>query len=590
MKRILLPFIGMAVGMTAMAETYESWSLLDGPDGLTWSATTKADMINLGNEYYDDLRYNIVEVTISDASHQVKGTFTADVSGLNANDFTVFGPLTQHLFNADDQLEVGVEIHIPGNSSNDYTPQTLFRAYSLDGTQLLEVEGSGVIVSDGSNASFVLSHVVDNGMWGDTHLDVYQAAAEGIELKHSFVFDNILAEYMSGMVFSTSNLSDGIHYIISHYEKPLPLLNEYGEVDYNPETWMPYWTPDNSFVVQNYNQDFELVDEVKVPTTCPEGIMLRLMGVGIFSTQDVSEGAFTGDGRYNYVITCEDTNQYWSSEYAFEVYAEGGEHVGLLCNGVGGFWNSLSSIEGEPDQWVFLTSDAETWDQNLTIVEVPSFRKVAVLPSAIDGKLISANIDRMADAAEGYKYVIGLNEPDTDVDNNVIAQYGIYHKDFTIDHYVGLNMGSDAETFTPLVNNQSLDPHLFYADDLLEFVFLSKVKGADGMYYNTLFIGNEAGEVLNVFTGDGTTKGDIRNVAILNYGSAQPELFISYVDDNTGASTNEFLALPLGGTTGIQQVGVRNGGNKVFNLQGQRTQASVPGLYIRNGQKISIMK
>lgn len=587
MKRILLPLFGAAMTMNAAAETQESWALLEGPDGKTWSVSTVSDMVNLGNEYYDDFRYNTINVTLFDAAHQMKGTFTVDLTGKNANSVDVCGPVTNHLFNADDQYELGVQIHIPGSSDNGYVSQILFQAYSMDGSKLIDVEGSGLIVADAQNPSFILSRdVVDDSFFGKNVLDFYQPSAAGLELKKSIDLSYELLDYMSGSPVVTANLSDGAHIIVSHYEKPMVQTNEWGEPMYDPMTWMPLWTPDNSFVIENYNSSLEKVDELKVSSACPDGIVARMMGIGLFSNEDVTNGSFTGDDKYNYVVTCNDMNQYWMDQYAFDVYAQGNEHVGTLCNNAGGFWNRLSSIEDMPDQWLFLQMDMETGMEQLSVVETPSFSQVGTFPSEIDGKLISSNIDRIADAAEGFKYVIGLNEPATDAEDNVIAQYGIYHQDLTVDRYVQLNMGPNAETFTPLVNGQSLDPHLFYADDQREFIFLSKVKGQDGMYYNTLFIGNESGEMLNTFTGDGTTKGDIRSVSILNYGTEQPELFISYYDEANEKYTNEFLALPLGGgTVDIKQISTSSP-IQGFNLQGQRTIMSAPGLYIANGKKI----
>lgn len=583
MKKIYLPLLGAAMSMSALAETQESWALLQGPDGKTWSVNTVADLFNKGNEYYDDFVYNSLEVTLSDASHQVKGTFTIDVNGLGANDVQVFGPVTSHLFNADDDLELGVEIHVPGNYENGYQSKYYFRAYSLSGQQVMEAEGNGVIVADSQNPTLIISSTVDDGtLYGQNQLKFYQNDGNALTLAKTISMGNELLEYMSGSVLNTVELSDGTHYIISHYEKSLALTNEYGEPIYDPSTWMPMWTPDNNFIIENYNQNLEKVDEVKVSTQNPEGIMIRMMGVGLLTEKNVTEGYFTGDGQYNYVIIFNDMNEYWMEEYAFEVYSQGNTHVGTLCQNVGGFWNHLTSIDGEEDQWLFLQSDMMTGMEQLSLVEVPSLSQVAVIPSEIDGKLISSNIDRFADAT-GYKYVIGLNEPDTDADNNVIAQYGIYNQDFTVDRYVQFNMGPDAETFTPLLNNESLDPHLFYADDQREFIFLAKVKGQDGYLYNTLFIGNEEGEVLNTYSGDGTTKGDIFNVAILNYGTDQPELFISYYDLENDVYTNEFISLPLSGTVGVKQI-TTSSAIQTYNLQGQRNATSASGLFIANGK------
>lgn len=595
MKQIFLSFASIAfltgTALNANAEQHDSWALLEGPDGKTWSVNTSSTMVDLGNEWYHDLRYQTMTVTLFDASQQPKGEFVVDVTGSEANTVEVFGPVTQHLFNGDDYYEVGIEIHIPGNESNGYRGQEMVRTYSTNGQMLLEADGSGMILNDQDDPRFILRHEKENDLWGVTLLDIYKPAAtgEGLELGHTFEVDNLLAEYMVGPILTTAVLSDGLHYIICHYEKPMVVLDENGEMLFDPETWMPYWTPDNHFVIENYDKDFVKVDELLASTACPDGIMLRQMGLG-FMDEEVTEGYFTGDQRYNYLITSEDTNEYWSTQYAFEIFAQGNEHVTTLCDRVSGYWNKLSSIEGEEDQWVFLQMSPTSGTEQLTVVEAPSCQTIRVIPSEVDGKLISANIDRIADEAEGYKYVIGLNEPVLESTADVIAQYGIYHKDLTVDQYICFNMGPDAETFTPLVTAQSLDPHLFYADDKREFIFLSKLKGQDGEMHNTLFLGNEDGEILNVWTGDGTTKGDILQVTIIDYGTDQPKLFICYYDWDNDVYTKEFLDLPLDNTTAIRQLHDSATTATFYNLQGIAVGQQATGLMIRNGQKISIVR
>lgn len=587
--RLLLTALALTA-TTAMAETSESWALMQAPDGKIWHVSTVADMLNKGNEYYNDYVYQQLAVTVQNASHEQCGQFTIDVTGLNANAVEVFGPITQHLFNADDQYEICAEIHIPGNASNGYTGRYIFRAYSLDGTLLMEADGNAMILANEGCERLVFSHQEPGQLWGTTVYDIYQCAADGqgIELGHSFSLDNANTEYMSTTAFTAVWLSDGVHYLVSHYLKPFVLFDDNGEVRYDPVTWMPIWTPRNSFIIENYDQNYELVDQQKVPTDFPSGVMLRMMGIGSASEQDITEGYFTGDGRYNYLILCMDTNESWNDEYSFQVYAQGNEKVGTLCDHVGDFWNRLSPIPGEPDQWVFLKGDAETGEQMLTVVEVPSLQQVATIPSVLDGKIISANIERIPDEAEGYKYIIGLNEADMDAEGNILSQYGIYHKDLTVDSYLRFNMGPSAETFTPYLTPQSLDPHLFYADDAREFIFLAKLKGDDNEMHNTLFLGNETGQVLNRWTGDGTTKGEIRQVSILNYGTSQPELFISYYDWYNDHYTNEFLPLPLAAGNAIQQLSADHRSSRTYNLQGISTTAPTRGLFVRQGQKVCV--
>lgn len=575
--------------MDGNADT-QSWTLLPATDGKMWYLSTESTYVNVGNQWYDDLRYQTQNVRVLNAAHEELGGFTIDVTGLQANDVSLFGPISQHLFNADDQWEVCVQIHIPGNAANGYKGRSLMRAYSLDGQLAFEGEGQGVLAGDGDDMRLILSSNKGDGLRGSTDYAIYQldATSGTLAKAHTFTLSNSLTEYTCGPAIQPVTLSDGLHFILAHYEKPLPQLNNFGEPVYDPVTGLPDWTPDNYFVIENYGPDYQSVDELWIPTSLPEGMMARMMGIGVMSYQDITEGYFTADGRVNYIVTCEDTNQDWEDEYTFEVYAQGGDHVGTLFEHCGDYWSRLSPIAGEPDQWVFLSADPEL-GQQLTLVDASTLRPVTTIPSLLDGKMISASLDRMPDAIEGYKYVIALNEPSTNDAQDVISHFGIYHRDLAIDRYVSFNMGQDAETFQALVNGETLDPTLFCADPKHEFLFMTKKRGQRGGMFTTLFLGNEDGEILRTWSGEDTPYGDILRVAIVNYGTSQPELFIHYGDQANDTFHNEFIPLPLT-FSGIRTLAASARSQHAFTLQGQRTEATTPGFYVRRGLKYSLSK
>lgn len=572
-----------------------SWALIEGPDQLVWSAISDASMINLGNEYYDDYRFESVSVSVSDASHTEVGAFTVDLTNSGANSFQVYGPITQHLFDDDDQYEVAVEIHIPGNADNGYQGRTITRVYSADlatgqGKLVFEAEGQGMLVSAPGDERFILTRNTGPSLLDDTVIDIYQRAdgAQEASVAHTFTISRSLTEYLCSSCFLPVVLDDGIHFIVSHYEKPLPVIDQNGEQQYNPITWLPDWTPDNYFVIEHYDASYQQIDDVWTSTALPEGMYARMMGIGASSAHDFTRGYFTGDQRYNYVIMYEDMNEDWENEYAFDVYVEGGERLGNLCSHVGGFWNELAPIPGEANQWIFLQSNAETGEQQLALVDASTLKVVQNVPAFLDDHMISSNFDRIADPVEGYKYVIGLNEPSSDDDFNVIAHYGIYHRDLTADRYLSFNMGPNAETFSPLVNYQSLDPHLFCSDDKHEFIFLAKIKNNDGSLSNALFLGNEDNKILKTWGREDDK--EIQQVTIVNYGSDQPELFISYVSQETGTYTFKFEKLPFSDLEGIHSVKADRMSPRLYNLLGQPIAQPAYGLHIQNGRLIGNSK
>lgn len=563
----------------ATTATQVSWTLFSTPDGNTWSADIESEMLNKGNQYYDDWYYKKMTITIADENHTQMGVLSVDLSKLLPNDVGVFGPVTQHLFNNDDQYEVALNIHIPGSASNGYKGRNIVMVYSLDGTKVMEEEGIGEIAATPTDAAFVL---YKEGTSSYTY-NIYKNIEETYSLAKSFELDFHLINYLNSQALNVVTLEDGIHFVLSHYEKSITQLDAYGYDIYDEMLGLPKWnTENNHFVIENYDGNLTLVDKVMVPTVLPQTVAARMWGIGAFSSLDVTLGHFTQDDKYNYIVMYEDMDYSWSDLYSADVFTKDGVLVGNLCSNVGSFWNTLSDIEGEESQWLFLMSDEE--GQQLQVFETPSFNTFCTIPSTVDGKLISTNMDRRYDAEEGYKYVIGLNEAGIDANDNLLAQYGIYHKDMSVDHYVAFNMGKNAEAFFPLVNNMTLDPHLFDTDDDYEYIFMVKSKGANNQIYTDLYVCNEDGSELLALKGETSDKGNISTAAIVGYGK-KPELFIGYSDEEGENYTYEFIALPLADTGITPTIATRTAG-KAFNLQGLPASANEKGLLMVNGKKV----
>lgn len=524
-----------------------SFGFLDGSDGEIWYYSMD-NTVSPEDEY----SYSACEVKVFDGSHKFKGSFTVEIpDSMRVNQIEPFGIVTNKLFdNNSSTSEVTVFMH---EITPDYSGHIFTRVYSLDGNFVTEIDGDGMVVSSPINEWTPYQRYVSVHNNADdplmTDIDILRPATwgeEGVQLEHTFSISSLLINYMDAPFFNF--VPDGANscFVLTHYDKCFDVRDENGQMVIDEETYMPAFTPDNSFVIETYDRQYNQVDSFAVSTNVPyDDIMVRMVGLGAFSDIDISRGVFSQDGRLAYIIMYEDVALDTEYFLSFEAFAQGGEKIGTLAENISDFWNHLSSIEGCEEQFIFLDTNTES----LFTLDLPSFKKT-YLPVSVDDYNLSANIDRYpaVDDPAGYRYVTGINAADVDEDYNVLSVYAHVTSDGKLHHLVRFNMGPYAQTFTPLINFQSLDPFLFDSDANREYIFFSKLRrdyeSTQGR--NVLFVGNEKGQIIQRFDpAENPELGDIWTAAILNYGTPEASLLINYYNWDTDQNRLDFHNLPF---------------------------------------------
>lgn len=528
-------------GADSSLECY-SYGFLDGVDGNTWTYTMDTD----GDMYY----ITGTTVTVYDATRTPIGSFRVDVpDSIRVNMVEPFGLVTTKLFDKNASTkEVVVYLH---EVTPDYVGKDYLYVYTIGGGKIAEFEGDGMVVDASPNEWTTYQRLILARKGGNQkdYIEIYRSPSwgeDGAVLEHSFEFNSQLLTYTDGSIVSFSNLDGQPYYSICHYKNPFVLYDEDGNQMLDPDTWMPIFTSDNMFVIETYDRNFNKVNEVEIPCEArSEDYVARLVSFGVFSDKDLSRGYFTGDGKFNYIIMNEDVEV--TSEYvtSFDVYNEDGIKVQTIADMVGDNYKRLSDIKGCEEQWVFLSSG----NTGIYGVNLPSGETFSI-PEVIGDYGVSFNIDRVPAKNEaGYEYIMGINEAATDeTGTNVIAQFARFNAEFENVRYIRINLGPLAQTFTPLVSNEGLNPYLFNTDDKHEFLFFSKVrKGAETTEgRNVLFVADEDGNIIRTFGGEAEDyKGDIWSATILNFGKKNPMLFVNFYDWDNDRNTLDYYDLPL---------------------------------------------
>lgn len=527
-----------------------NFNFIDGPDGSTWYYTQDVQWASPEETGYT-YTFASSHIQVFDSHHQLQGECDVEVpAGMVINSIEPYGRITKKLFDLNaSTLEMTVSLH---EITPDYSGRTYVWVYQLNGGKVQEFEGMGMIVDASANEwttyqRFILSHDNDS-VPNLTDIDFYRPASwgeEGPQLEHTISIESLLINYMDAPFFNFFNDGGKPYYVLSHYEKSFDKRDEEGNMVVDSLTFMPEFTEDNHFIIETYDRYFNEVSHITIPTTAPDWAAIRMMGIGAFSDLDINRGLFTQDGQLNYIVMYEDATLQFETMLTYAIYDQQGDSIAILADSVGDFWNVLTPIRGVEDQMLFMTVSNEAY-----LVDVPSLHRTP-MPTTIDGHLGSVNVDRYAcaDDPKGYRYVMAINEAVTDQTmTNVVSRYVHLTSDFKTLRNVDINLGPWAVNFTPLVNEQSLNPYLFNTDDQREYIFLTKIYDEPGspLLHNVLIIANDRGEIVESFNLEGgDPDGDIYSVSLLNYGSTSPQLFVCYYNWDEDVCTLRYFDLPF---------------------------------------------
>lgn len=532
-------------------------SFLSDEDGNVWYYTQKSTYRD--GSFGAAISKSVIE--IYNNNHELAGTLNIEVpEDMKVNAINPYGTITKKFFDLNDKdSEVLVELHEVGNAENNYQGKYHTYVYHLDGTKSMEFAGAGVFLSIKQNSwskyqRFVLTDSKienaedrkdESGNPVETkmaYIDVYKPASwgSGPAVEHSFKQDLEYTYYGNDeMPITIYNVGGEPYYVLSHYSKI------YDSGEYNPETGFFIPTKDNSWVIQTYDKNYKLVDDLNIPIEPAADTDYRMVQIGNFSDMSVTKGLFNDTQDLVYVLTyCDMTTKVDDYRYKFVAFDNKGNKLKDICDGVYKTWFKLNSIAGADDQMAFMqyVDDDET-QQQIKIVNIPSLENNITMPDHIDGKLISTVFNRYG-TKDNYKYMMKINEGDTDGNGNVIANIAWLNKDMTIDHYTSYNLGPQAENFSLTLADTYVNPYLFNTTDKMEFFFQAKVKRDNSAKLDNVYmVGDEDGNILHSFTNG--EKGNISSMGCYQASEGSNEMYVAYSDENNSSYNFDFYKLPL---------------------------------------------
>jgi len=560
---IMLAMLCLAAPTHARSKEFRgvgTYGSLVGPDGSDWFFTQ-----NFTPSTEFEYAYGSTDITIYDNEMEQVMTIHYDVpAGVKTNTIEPYGQVTQKFFDyKESTYEVMVYVHSLGaydatTSSYEQIHENYIFSGEYEGvaTQIFKYDCQNLGILDASSGYDINQRLCAVTQEGDSlKAKVYtrgkwssKGTSEPI-LEHTFTlpFENV--NYTIGSWVNTYSIDGKFYYVISYYENP-----------YSAGTTEDYdiiINEDNYFIAEVYDQDYALVQKVRVSADPNPGSPYTFHGVGRFG-EDLTKGFYSGDDQLNliicydnYVISTDD------SEYDFKVFDqkiagkdEVSEPIKTIFEGIQ-TWNFLSDVPGHESQVAVLRSNGVVTDDEegseIAMIDLPSCKEVHVLPSLLNGHKVNWNFDRVPVSATEYNYVFALNEGEINEDTReLLGLIGWYTPEGQEVRVDSLSIGTKGQMFKPTLSSDfSVGRYVFNNDDLVEYPYMAKMtkKGSTAVE-NVVRIANQNGEVIKEYKNTVTGK-SLSSASFLNYNSTNPWMVVVWVDDETQLSDITAETMPF---------------------------------------------
>ena len=599
---------------------------LDGPNGELWYYTSHFDYEEIppqGDISYTDKILRHYRFDIYDANHQLVGSIEDDMEYRDEEVRTVLCDLspivTSHFFNTDDKYEllVGFGVNAQVGFNNYRTLVYQLGGEKKDGCDVVIHEFDELVcdVASGSDGNVYISFAHESygedtdemaSFWDyllscRTDIEVYGPAQdENGPVKifsKSMPMLNIGGDQESTPLMISLEHDGQLYFVFQEYSEPL-----YNPYD-NPVTSDITWREENGLNVEFYKaypDRFEEAFTTTVSYTIDKGekILGSCYGIGTLDYDgDISfDAPGAKDGKPLLVIT--KSNYDLSSDGyvdSYYVYDAEGNLLHTLAENVDGTL-MMSDIEGLDKQCLFILNDGYGYDfyfRNIWGGDLVTFFNYQFEDDSFDEpEYLTANADRVADG-DSYKYVLEMRVPEVDDENNDIMRVMWIDTDGFFDHIDNINMGQKVQYAQCYIDQAALNPTLFNADELREYMILVKRNTVGTASQEELIIAqvvteeNPHGATLLTVTPD--ERGTLTQILPIFEGET-PMLAICYYDQPNSLLSQDFYRLPLdvehpvsGVELPVAETPSGVSAEEVYNLQGLKVDADsgLPaGIYI----------
>lgn len=592
------------------------YDYLEGPDGTTWFYTAEYETESIvWSEWYTQENIIGYKFTIYDSTFSKIGEIKDKITlkeGETGVAHAVLDPaVSRKFFNRDNNPEVMVYIAV---NTEMYVNVYYNKVYSIGGEKDTDGNDISLMMMDGRcvdafNAA--LPGEEENYFYtfaGDETADLEADYDNFVDFVNSYIYPVTTYGKANGengpVVLQTKNIyltripgdtTDGIYFIskpingqpyfiYSQYEKPFL-------VDPTGMATDESMTPDNSLVIEVYTYEGGMLKPVST-TSIPvdaahssEALMYTFYSIGSVAWKhdiDMSVNGTTSAPAFIVARDVINAATYEEVVSTYGIYGNDGKLIKNIAQDTDGL--ILFDTDGTAEPEALFVSFDENGVYTFKVGTLYSGNTRFTLNQNNDGDPISASCNRMTLSNGKYSYGFEMTYYDQDEEGNEYIRVAWFDHDGNFDHIDKINVGKDIMAAAVNLYSDSLDPHLYDADDQMEYaVLVKRINGPTTR--NEFIVADDNGEWLARFTED-DGKGTPYMYAVVP-GADFNSIMMVYKDARE--YNIDIYPLPFANGSGIENV--TSGGMQTANLEFDGETASAPNcdieIYTTGGVKVA---
>lgn len=513
------------------------YDYMEGPDGSTWFYTAEYKIETIEhNPLWTEEVLKAFTFTIYDSSFNEVGKISDEIrlaeNETRAREVVLDPAVSAKFFNTDDRYEVMVFFVM---NTPQYVNHYYYKVYSIGGEKdndgndvgIATIEGRCVDATNVGSAdeenfyyTFVTDPVIEYDASYGSYVDYLNTLTYDLrtykkataEEGPSLIFTKgiygtrIPGDTTDGIYLITKPLNGALYLIYSQYEKPYFIDPTGGATDESA-------TPDNSLLIEVYSTTGntpEKLSTTNIPVeniTVDNALIYSFYSIGnVAWTDDVdmtvngtpSAPAFVVTRSFANAATMEDITS------SYDIYANNGQWLKNLAVDTEHII-VFDAVDGKQPQIMFIQPDENTGYQ-FTFANLYTAETLFAISQQNDGDPLTASCARAKMLDGSYQYAFEMSHYEEGEDGNEYARVAWFDTTGKLTHIDKINMGTNVQYATVNLTSEVLNPHLYDADDAMEYAILVKRTHGNAAR-NEFVVVDDNGNTFASFTAD-DGKGD----------------------------------------------------------------------------------
>ncbi|MEG1909473.1 MAG: Ig-like domain-containing protein [Bacteroidales bacterium] len=527
--------------IAASIKQVESWGTLNFIEDNTPITFVQNHSISFSigvSDYFDSVQFTFYNTNLQEGK-----TIRLNLPD-TTNSVDILPTITRRYFNNDAKFEFVLHIHYfvgevdPSNQADEIW------IVNEDGKILQQYKGVNGIFLFNETAPYYAKIALVNARYISPKVTIDTCYISMYSLgdlntpEHVFSLPWNLLDYYNGNVITEKVIDNTIYLVSTHYEKIFAknMSDELGNIEI---------TPNNKFIVNLYDRDYNLVKEIKLDLIGQDKNPISMITLGMFTADqkwDLTKSIFNTDtnfeilyglSRYYTDCDCEKIDYFLVDEHNTVLHS--------IPDPLS-YTRSMANLFGHEDQVALCLGGSEI--TGFKFLDLPSWTYGTSFDAIHNKDLLSMDFERCI-VGNDYQYVFFLGKGEVDAANNVLASVVWYDRKASEQKRVKFNTGPQTVLASIPITSEMLNPYTFSSTGEQTYVVLTK-ENVENQTQISIFLSviKEDGTVLARWSDDDTLGKLFGGGFYADENNEITKLYITYEGNNYKTSAN-FYNLPF---------------------------------------------